>query len=29
VIAKHVEKLLGRLDVKPALTIEKLKEQGY
>jgi riboflavin synthase len=29
VLAKHVEKLLGRLDVKPALTVEKLKEQGY
>jgi riboflavin synthase len=29
VLAKHVEKLLGKLDVKSALTIEKLKEQGY
>jgi len=29
VLAKHVEKLLGRLDVKPALTVEKLKELGY
>jgi riboflavin synthase len=29
VLAKHVEKLLGKLDVKPALTIEKLKEHGY
>ena len=29
VLAKHVEKLLGKLDVKPALTIEKLREQGY
>jgi riboflavin synthase len=29
VLAKHVEKLLGRLDMKPAFTVEKLKEQGY
>jgi len=29
VLAKHVEKLLGTLDVKPGLTIEKLKESGY
>jgi len=28
-LAKHVEKLLGRLDLKPSLTVEKLKEQGY
>ena len=28
-LAKHVEKLLGKLDVKPALTVEKLKELGY
>ena len=28
-LAKHVEKLLGRLDLKPALTLEKLKEMGY
>jgi riboflavin synthase len=29
ILAKHVEKLLGALDVKPGLTVEKLKEQGY
>jgi riboflavin synthase len=28
-LAKHVEKLLGKLDVKPALTVEKLKGLGY
>jgi riboflavin synthase len=28
-LAKHVEKLLGKLEVKPALTVEKLKELGY
>ena len=28
-LAKHVEKLLGKMDTKPALTIEKLKEMGY
>src|SRR5882724_12021514 len=28
-LAKHVEKLLGKLDVKPSLTVEKLKELGY
>jgi riboflavin synthase len=28
-LAKHVEKLLGRLEVKPGLTVEKLKEQGF
>ena len=29
VLAKHVEKLLRKLDVKSGLTVEKLKEQGY
>ena len=29
VLAKHVEKLLGKLEVKPALTVAKLKELGY
>ena len=29
ILAKHVEKLLRKLDVKPALTVEKLKENGY
>ena len=29
ILAKHVEKLLGNLNVKPSLTVEKLKEQGY
>jgi riboflavin synthase len=28
-IAKHVEKLLARIEVKPALTIEKLTNLGY
>ena len=28
-LAKHVEKLLGRVEVKPGLTIEKLKEMGF
>ena len=28
-LAKHVEKLLGRLDVKSRITAEKLKEMGY
>jgi riboflavin synthase len=29
VLAKHVEKLLRKLDLKPALTVEKLREQGF
>jgi len=29
VLAKHVEKLLRKLDVKSPLTVEKLREQGY
>jgi riboflavin synthase len=29
ILAKHVEKLLRKLDVKTALTIDKLQEQGY
>src|SRR6516225_10236175 len=29
VLAKHVEKLLRRLDLKAPLTVEKLREQGY
>ena len=29
VLAKHVEKLLRKLDVKKGLTVEKLREQGY
>ena len=28
-LAKHVEKLLGRVEVKPGLTVEKLKEMGF
>ena len=28
-LAKHVEKLLGRVEMKPGLTIEKLKEMGF
>lgn len=29
VLAKHVEKLLAKLDVKSPLTVEKLRENGY
>ena len=29
VLAKHVEKLLRKLDVKGGLTVDKLREQGY
>src|ERR1035441_2118815 len=29
ILAKHVEKLLRRLDLKKPLTVEKLREQGY
>ena len=29
ILAKHVEKLLGRLDLKERLTMEKLRENGY
>jgi riboflavin synthase len=29
VLAKHVEKLLRRLETQPGLTVEKLREQGY
>jgi riboflavin synthase len=29
ILAKHVEKLLQKLDMKPALTVEKLREQGF
>ena len=29
ILAKHVAKLLGKLDVKERLTIEKLRENGY
>jgi riboflavin synthase len=29
ILAKHVEKLLRKLDVKSPLTVEKLREQGY
>ncbi|MFY9728192.1 MAG: riboflavin synthase, partial [Bryobacteraceae bacterium] len=29
ILAKHVEKLLRKLDVKTGLTVEKLQEQGY
>jgi len=29
ILAKHVEKLLRKLDVKQPLTVEKLREQGY
>jgi riboflavin synthase len=28
-LAKHVEKLLGKIEVKPGLTVEKLREIGY
>jgi riboflavin synthase len=29
ILAKHVEKLLRKVDVKSPLTVEKLREQGY
>ncbi|HUP03784.1 MAG TPA: riboflavin synthase [Bryobacteraceae bacterium] len=29
ILAKHVAKLLGKLDVKQPLTVEKLRENGY
>jgi riboflavin synthase len=29
ILAKHVEKLLRKLDLKTPLTVEKLREQGY
>jgi riboflavin synthase len=29
ILAKHVEKLLRKLDVKPAITVERLKEEGW
>jgi riboflavin synthase len=29
VLAKHVEKLLRKLDLKAPLTVEKLRENGY
>jgi riboflavin synthase len=29
ILAKHVEKLLQRLELKPSLTVEKLREQGF
>ena len=29
ILAKHVEKLLRKLDLKQPLTVEKLREQGY
>ena len=29
ILAKHVEKLLRKLDVKEPLTVERLREQGY
>jgi riboflavin synthase len=29
ILAKHVEKLLRKLDVKSGLTVDKLREQGY
>ena len=29
ILAKHVEKLLRKLDLKTGLTVDKLQEQGY
>lgn len=29
ILAKHVEKLLQKLELKPSLTVEKLREQGF
>ena len=29
ILAKHVDKLLAKLDTKGGLTVDKLREQGY
>ena len=29
IMAKHVEKLIRSLDLKPRLTVERLREEGY
>ena len=29
ILAKHVEKLMRSLDLKPGLTIERLRGEGY
>ena len=29
ILAKHVEKLIGKLDLKPRLTVERLRDEGY
>ena len=29
ILAKHVEKLIGSLELKPRLTVERLREEGY
>jgi riboflavin synthase len=29
ILAKHVEKLLRKLELNPALTVEKLRDNGY
>ena len=29
ILAKHVEKLIGSLDLKPRLTVERLREEGF
>ncbi len=29
ILAKHVQKLIGKLHLEPSLTVEKLKENGY
>jgi hypothetical protein len=29
VLAKHVEKLLAKLEVRAPLTVEKLREEGF
>jgi riboflavin synthase len=29
ILAKHVEKLMRKLDLKPRLTVERLREEGY
>ena len=29
ILAKHVEKLIRKVDLKPRITVERLREEGY
>jgi riboflavin synthase alpha subunit len=29
ILAKHVEKLIRNLDLKPRLTVDRLRDEGY